>query len=86
MGFNARKTNNNKQTNNDILKHSDPAVHKTHCFSVTKCKTKHVNVLFMEINVLYSEVKIIFNTYMLCEQNLQILTLKQTVYTVTVAL
>jgi hypothetical protein len=68
---------------NDILKHSDPAVHKTHCFSLIKSKTKYVNVVFMEVNVYYSEIKIV---YMMCEQNLQILTLKQAVYRVTIAL
>lgn len=71
---------------NDIFKHSDPAVHKTYCLSVTKCKNKHVNAVFMVITVSYSEIKVIYNIYMLCEQNLQILTLKQAVCTVTIAL
>jgi hypothetical protein len=30
---------------NDILKNSDPAVHKTHLFSVSNCKTKHVSTV-----------------------------------------
>jgi hypothetical protein len=37
----------------------------------------------METNVHYSEIKIL---YMMCKQNLQILSLKQAVYTVTIAL
>lgn len=77
---------NHEFNQNDILKYSDPAVHKTCCFSVTKCKTKHVNALFMEINVLCSEIKIIYNINMPCGQNLQTLPLKQAVYTVTISL
>jgi hypothetical protein len=71
---------------NVILKYSDLAVHKTHCLAFTKHKTRHVNALFMEMHVLYSEIKIIYNINMLCGQNLQILTLKQAVSTVTIAL
>jgi hypothetical protein len=86
FGFGRRKHLSHEFYQNGILKYSDPVVHKTHCFSVTKCKTKHVNALFMEIHVLYSEIKIICNINMVCGQNLQILTLKQAASTVTIAL
>lgn len=83
----ARKKHLNHEFNkNYILKYSDPTVHKTYCFSVSKCKTKHVNVLFMEIHVLCSKIKIIYNINMPCGQNLQTLPLKQAAYIVAISL